>query len=73
MLRALICPVLSDPDHSAYRAQGLGQRVSERVLYEAPDFFVDHERAVGVEFQAQRGSADARSSTTRGGRRASAW
>jgi hypothetical protein len=46
--------VLSDPDHAAYRAYGLGQWAPERVLYDAPDFFLDHERAAGAELQAQR-------------------
>ena len=53
-LHGLPCPVLSDPGHASYRAYGLGQWAPERVLYDAPDFFLDHARAVGVEFQAQR-------------------
>jgi peroxiredoxin len=47
-------PVLSDPDHAAYRAYGLGQWSPERVLYDAPDIYLDHTRALGAEFQAER-------------------
>jgi peroxiredoxin len=51
---ALPCPVLSDPDHAAYRAYGLGQWSPERVLYDAPAVYLDHARALGAEFQAER-------------------
>ena len=51
---ALPCPVLSDPDHAAYRAYGLGQWSPERVLYDAPAMYLDHTRALGGEFQAER-------------------
>jgi len=50
----LPCPVLSDPDHAAYRANGLGQWSPERVLYDAPDIYLDHDRALGATFQVER-------------------
>ena len=53
-VHTLPCPVLSDPDHAAYRAYGLGQWSPERVLYDAPDSYLDHSRALGAEFQAER-------------------
>jgi peroxiredoxin len=51
---ALPCAVLSDPDHVAYRAYGLGQWSPERVLYDAPASYLDHQRGLGAEFQAER-------------------
>ena len=50
----LPCPVLSDPDHAAYRAYGLGQWTPERVLYDAPAVYLEHPRGLGTEFQAKR-------------------
>jgi len=51
---ALPCPVLSDPDHAAYRAYGLGQWSPERILFDAPDIYLDHDQAIGATFQAGR-------------------
>ena len=53
-VHALPCPVLSDPDHAAYRAYGLGQWSPERVLYDAAAIHLGHTRALGAEFQAER-------------------
>ena len=39
-LHRLPCPVLSDPEHAAYRAFGIGQWTPERVLYDAPEAFL---------------------------------
>jgi peroxiredoxin len=50
----LPCPVLSDPDHAAYRAYGLGQWSPERILYDAPAVYLEHPRGLGTEFQAKR-------------------
>lgn len=53
----LPCPVLCDPDHVAYRAYGIGQWSVERVLFDAPDSFWDHDRDTGVRFQDGRRAA----------------
>lgn len=50
----LPCPVLCDPDHVAYRAYGLGQWPVERVLFDAPPEYWDHQRDLGVSFQSDR-------------------
>jgi peroxiredoxin len=50
----LPCPVLTDSDLSVYRAYGLGQWSVERVLYDAPEAFLRHERELGAQFQAHR-------------------
>ncbi len=48
------CVVLSDPDHEAYRAYGLGQWSVERVLFDAPSEYWAHERRLGADFQRDR-------------------
>jgi len=50
----LPCPVLSDPQHVAYRAYGVGQWGVERVLYDAPAAFWSHPRELGASFQQNR-------------------
>jgi hypothetical protein len=50
----LPCPVLSDPEHAAYRAFGIGQWTPERVLYDAPEAFLHHDHHLGAQFQADR-------------------
>jgi peroxiredoxin len=55
----LPCPVLCDPDHSAYHAYNLGHWVVERVLYDAPEEYLRHERDLGARFQADRAAAGA--------------
>lgn len=53
----LPCPVLTDGDLAVYRAYGLGQWSVERVLYDAPEAFLRHERELGAQFQAHRRAA----------------
>ena len=48
------CPILSDPDHTAYRAFGLGQWSPERILADAPAEFWAHPENIGVAFQQGR-------------------
>ncbi len=50
----LPCPVLTDPDGSAYRAYGVGQWPVERILYDAPAAFWAHDRERGAGFQEKR-------------------
>jgi peroxiredoxin len=50
----LPCPVLTDPDRSAYRAYGVGQWPVERILYDAPAEFWTHQRIQGASFQEMR-------------------
>jgi peroxiredoxin len=50
----LPCPILSDPDHQAYRAYGLGQWSVERILYDASPEYLNHEHELGRRFQADR-------------------
>lgn len=50
----LPCPVLHDPELTAYRAFGLGQWGVERVLYDAPPAFWGHDRETGSAFQDAR-------------------
>lgn len=47
-------PMLCDPQHSAYRAFGVGQWAVEQVLFDAPAEYWAHPRALGVEFQNGR-------------------
>jgi peroxiredoxin len=48
------CPILSDPDHVAYRAYGVGQWAVEQVLFDAPPEYWSHPHELGVEFQNGR-------------------
>ncbi|MGA9276186.1 peroxiredoxin-like family protein [Ilumatobacter sp.] len=50
----LPCPVLCDPDHSAYRAYGIGQWSVERVLYDASVEFWAHPHDLGASLQDER-------------------
>lgn len=50
------CPILSDPNHVAYRAFGLGQWTPERILADAPAEFWAHPEEIGVAFQEGRRS-----------------
>ena len=50
----LQCTILSDPEHDAYRAYGIGHWNIERVLPEAPAEFWNHPRQIGIEFQTAR-------------------
>jgi peroxiredoxin len=50
----LPCPVLCDPELAAYRAYGVGQWPVERVLFDAPPDFWDHDRELGESFQESR-------------------
>jgi peroxiredoxin len=50
----LPCPVLCDPNHTAYRAYGLGQWSVERVLYDAPPEYWRHPHDTGAAFQESR-------------------
>ncbi|CAN5381467.1 hypothetical protein BH09ACT4_BH09ACT4_04320 [soil metagenome] len=51
---ALPAPVLSDPDHTAYRAYGVGHWPVERVLFDAPERMWTHSREEGEKFLANR-------------------
>ena len=48
------CPILTDPDHAAYHAFGLGDFAVEQVLYDAPEDMWGHSSEIGVDFQAAR-------------------
>ena len=50
----LACPVLCDPDRDLYRAYGLREGHVAHVLFDAPEEFWTHDRAIGEEFQLQR-------------------
>jgi peroxiredoxin len=50
----LPCPVLCDPDLTAYRAYGIGQWGVERVLYDAPAALWSHPNDLGVALQNDR-------------------
>ena len=50
----LPCAVLCDPDHDGYRAFGLGQWPVERVLFDAPPEYWEHQQSLGASFQAGR-------------------
>jgi peroxiredoxin len=50
----LLCPVLCDPGHQAYRAYGIGQWSVERVLFDAPEEFWAHPHDLGADFQDSR-------------------
>ena len=47
-------PILSDPDHEAYRAFGVGHWAVEQVLFDAPAEYWSHPKQLGVEFQDGR-------------------
>lgn len=53
-LHGLPCPVLCDPDHTAYRAWGLGHWPVERVLFDAPPEYWTHPPDLGAAFQKGR-------------------
>ena len=53
----LVCPVLCDPDHRAYRAYGVGHWSVERVLYDAPPEYWGHPRELGLSFLETRREA----------------
>jgi peroxiredoxin len=46
--------ILSDPDHVAYRAYGIGHWQVEQVLYDAPAEAWSHRRDVGIAMQEER-------------------
>lgn len=48
------CPVLCNPDYSAYRAYGLVEGRPAQILYDAPPEFLRHERGTGADLQRQR-------------------
>ena len=50
----LPCPVLCDPDHTAYRAYGMRHWEVERVLFDAPTEYWQHPHGLGAEFQDSR-------------------
>jgi peroxiredoxin len=50
----LPCPLLSDPDHVAYRAFGVSQWSVERVLFDAPPEYWAHTAELGADFQSGR-------------------
>lgn len=53
-LQNLPCVVLCDPDHTVYRAYGVGQWPVARVLFDAPPEYWRHERSLGARFQDDR-------------------
>ncbi len=48
------CPILCDPDYTAYRSFGVGQWAVEQVLFDAPPEYWAHPHDLGVEFQNGR-------------------
>lgn len=48
------CPILCDPEHTAYHAYGLGDFAVEQVLYDAPEDMWGHTTEIGIDFQAAR-------------------
>ena len=50
----IAAPVLSDPDHDAYRAYGVGQWSVAQVLFDAPAEYWSHPRDLGADFQDGR-------------------
>jgi peroxiredoxin len=53
-LHGLPCPILCDPDHTAYRAYGLGHWPVARVLFDAPAEYWSHAHDLGASFQDDR-------------------
>lgn len=52
------CPVLCDPEFSAYSAFGLAHFGVEQVLYDAPEETWCHSMEIGVDFQKARRAID---------------
>ncbi|MCI0784357.1 MAG: AhpC/TSA family protein [Chloroflexi bacterium] len=50
----LPCAILCDPDHTAYRAYGVGQWAVEQVLFDAPPEYWGHPHDLGADFQNGR-------------------
>jgi peroxiredoxin len=50
----LPCPILCDPNRELYRAYGLREGDVPHILFDAPEEFWTHNRAIGEEFQHQR-------------------
>ena len=50
----LSCPILTDPDESAYRAYGLVEGNVSQVLFDAPEEMWGHDRATGEAFIESR-------------------
>lgn len=50
----LPCPILSDPQHSAYEAYGVRHWAVEQILFDAPAEYWTHSRALGAAFQDDR-------------------
>ena len=48
------CPILCDPNRELYSKYGLREGSPAQILYDAPEEFWDHNRAIGEEFQKQR-------------------
>jgi peroxiredoxin len=48
------CPMLCDPEHTAYRAYGVGQWQLERILPDAPVEYWAHAAELGKAFQDER-------------------
>lgn len=48
------CPILCDPDHTAYGEYGLAHFGIEQVLYDAPEEMWEHTMDVGIGFQEAR-------------------
>ncbi len=53
-LHGLPYDVLCDPDHTAYRAYGIGQWPVARVLFDAPPEYWQHPHELGAAFQQDR-------------------
>ncbi len=47
-------PLLSDPNHVAYRSYGVSQWSIERVLFDAPPEYWAHSSELGADFQVRR-------------------
>ena len=55
---SIACPILCDPDFSAYSAYGLSHFGVEQVLYDAPEETWCHSKEIGLEFQEARRAID---------------
>ena len=54
----ITCPILCDPEFTAYSAYGLAHFGVEQVLYDAPEETWDHSMEIGIDFQEARRAMD---------------